>query len=202
MDREQLTKARVAVIGGGWSDEREISLSSATECQRALTEAGFEAVDLLDLAARDFVSRLMGGSYDVAFVALHGRYGEDGSIQGLLDILHIPYTFSGVSASAAAAEKQIAKAVFREAGIPVPEGVDLPAGVELSEKCVDSLVERLGLGAVGLGGPDEGVEQRAGELVVGQPRKHRPPRCADGILRARGNNTPGRPAPRPGARGW
>lgn len=145
MDREQLIKARVAVIGGGWSDEREISLSSATECQRALLEAGFEAVDLLDLAARDFVSRLMGGSYDVAFVALHGRYGEDGSIQGLLDILHIPYTFSGVSASAAAAEKQIAKAVFRDAGIPVPEGVDLPAGVELSEKCVDSLVERLGL---------------------------------------------------------
>ncbi len=145
MDREQLMRTRVVVIGGGWSDEREISLSSATECRRALTEAGFETVDLLDLAAHDFVAQLMGGGYDVAFVALHGRYGEDGSIQGLLDILHIPYTFSGVSASSAAAEKQIAKAVFKEAGIPVPEGVDVPAGTVLSEACVDSLVERLGL---------------------------------------------------------
>lgn len=145
MDREKLMGTRVAVIGGGWSDEREISLQSATECQRALREAGFQTVDLLDLAARDFVSRLMGGGYDVAFVALHGRYGEDGSIQGLLDILHIPYTFSGVAASSAAAEKQIAKAVFKDAGIPVPEGVDVPAGQALSEACVDSLVERLGL---------------------------------------------------------
>ena len=145
MNREKLMGTRVAVIGGGWSDEREISLQSATECQRALREAGFQTVDLLDLAARDFVSRLMGGGYDVAFVALHGRYGEDGSIQGLLDILHIPYTFSGVAASSAAAEKQIAKAVFKDAGIPVPEGVDVPAGQALSEACVDSLVERLGL---------------------------------------------------------
>ena len=145
MDREQLLRMRVAVIGGGWSDEREISLSSATECQRALTEAGFATVDLLDLAARDFVSRIMGGGYDVAFVALHGRYGEDGSVQGLLDVLHIPYTFSGVAASAVASEKQLAKAVFKDAGIPVPEGVDLPAGVSLTDEAVDALVDRLGL---------------------------------------------------------
>lgn len=145
MDREQLLRMRVAVIGGGWSDEREISLSSATECQRALTEAGFATVDLLDLAARDFVSRIMGGGYDVAFVALHGRYGEDGSVQGLLDVLHIPYTFSGVAASAVASEKQLAKAVFKDAGIPVPEGVDLPAGISLTDEAVDALVERLGL---------------------------------------------------------
>lgn len=145
MDREQLLRMRVAVIGGGWSDEREISLSSATECQRALTEAGFATVDLLDLAARDFVSRIMGGGYDVAFVALHGRYGEDGSVQGLLDVLHIPYTFSGVAASAVASEKQLAKAVFRDAGIPIPEGVDLPAGISLTDEAVDALVDRLGL---------------------------------------------------------
>ena len=145
MDREQLLRMRVAVIGGGWSDEREISLSSATECQRALTEAGFATVDLLDLAARDFVSRIMGGGYDVAFVALHGRYGEDGSVQGLLDVLHIPYTFSGVAASAVASEKQLAKAVLKDAGIPVPEGVDLPAGISLTDEAVDALVDRLGL---------------------------------------------------------
>ena len=94
MDREQLTSQRVVVIGGGWSDEREISLESATEVRSALLEAGFSTVDLLDLASRDFVGRLVAGSYDVAFVALHGAYGEDGCIQGLLEILHIPYTFS------------------------------------------------------------------------------------------------------------
>ena len=145
MDRDQLMKTRVAVIGGGWSDEREISLKSATECQGALLQAGFMSVDLLDLASRDFVGRLMGGGYGVAFVALHGRYGEDGSVQGLLDILHIPYTFSGVAASAVASEKQLAKAVFKDAGIPVPEGVDIPAGEVLSDEHLDALVERLGL---------------------------------------------------------
>ena len=145
MDREQLLGKRVVVIGGGWSDEREISLSSATECQAALREAGFQSVDLLDLAAHDFVARLVAGSYDVAFVALHGVYGEDGCVQGLLEVLHIPYTFSGVAASAVASEKQLAKAVFQDAGIPVPEGVDLPGDEPLSEKAADALVERLGL---------------------------------------------------------
>lgn len=145
MDREQLTSQRVVVIGGGWSDEREISLESATEVRSALLEAGFSTVDLLDLASRDFVGRLVAGSYDVAFVALHGAYGEDGCIQGLLEILHIPYTFSGVSASAAASEKQVAKAVFDAAGIRAPRGVDVAAGAVLSEDQIDQIVEHLGL---------------------------------------------------------
>lgn len=145
MVREELKRLSVVVIGGGWSDEREISLQSAGECRRALEEAGFERVDLLDLAADDFIDRIRQGGYDVAFVALHGTYGEDGCIQGLLEVLRIPYTFSGVAASAAASEKQVAKAVFREAGIPVPEGVDVPAGTVLSKEQLDELVERLGL---------------------------------------------------------
>ena len=145
MVREELKRLSVVVIGGGWSDEREISLQSAGECCRALEEAGFERVDLLDLAADDFIDRIRQGGYDVAFVALHGAYGEDGCIQGLLEVLRIPYTFSGVAASAAASEKQVAKAVFREAGIPVPEGVDVPAGTVLSKEQLDELVERLGL---------------------------------------------------------
>lgn len=145
MDREQLTSQRVVVIGGGWSDEREISLESATEVRSALLAAGFSTVDLLDLASRDFVGRLVAGSYDVAFVALHGAYGEDGCIQGLLEILHIPYTFSGVSASAAASEKQVAKAVFDAAGIRAPRGVDVAAGAVLSEDQIDQIVEHLGL---------------------------------------------------------
>lgn len=144
MDREQLMGKRVVVIGGGWSDEREISMKSAEECRRALVDAGFTTVDLLDLAARDFVAKLVGGGYDVAFVALHGMYGEDGCIQGLLEILHIPYTFSGVAASAAASEKQMAKAIFKAAGIPVPEGFDLPCGVQLNDSELDCLIDRLG----------------------------------------------------------
>lgn len=145
MDREQLTSRRVVVIGGGWSDEREISLESATEVKGALLEAGFTSVDLLDLAQKDFVGALVVGNYDVAFVALHGAYGEDGCIQGLLEILHIPYTFSSVAASAAASEKQIAKALFASAGIRAPRGVDLPAGAKLTSEQADELVEELGL---------------------------------------------------------
>ena len=145
MDTEQLKRQRVAVIGGGWSDEREISLQSATEVRAALLEAGFEAVDLLDLAGDDFVARISSGAYDVAFVALHGAYGEDGCIQGLLEVLHIPYTFSGVAASAAASEKQMAKALFDEAGIRTPRGVDVPAGAGLTDGQIDQIVESLGL---------------------------------------------------------
>ena len=145
MDKDELLSKKVVVIFGGWSDEREISRSSATECQRALVEAGFEAVDMLDLADKNFVSQLMEGGYDVVFVAMHGAYGEDGCIQGLLEILHIPYTFSGVAASAASTEKEIAKAVYAAAGIRTPRGVDVAAGTVLTDDQVDGLVERMGL---------------------------------------------------------
>lgn len=142
---DRLRSTHVVVIGGGWSDEREISLLSATECRRALTEAGFERVDLLDLAADDFIERLTAGSYDVAFVALHGAYGEDGCVQGLLEVLHLPYTFSGVAASALASEKHLTKVVLAEAGIPVPAGVDLPAGEALDATTAERLASELGL---------------------------------------------------------
>ena len=145
MDSKSLRDRKVAVVGGGWSDEREISLESATEVRGALLEYGFKTVDLLDLADADFVSKISRGGYDVAFVALHGAYGEDGCIQGLLEILHIPYTFSGVSASAAASEKQVAKAVFAAAGIRAPRGLDVAAHEHLSDEQIDALVDELGL---------------------------------------------------------
>lgn len=145
MDRERLRSLRVAVIGGGWSDEREISLKSASRCHDALVEAGFTGVDTLDLASRDFLTRLVSGGYDVAFVAMHGAYGEDGCVQGLLEVLHLPYTFSGVAASAVSSEKQLAKAVFDEAGIRTPRGVDVSADTRLSQEQVDELVASLGL---------------------------------------------------------
>ena len=147
MDREQLTSRRVVVIGGGWSDEREISLESANEVRSALLEAGFATVDLLDLAARDFYARLVSGGYDVAFVALHGAYGEDGCIQGLLEILHIPYTFSGVGGAAGPPALQKCKAPVSPPPhrIRAPRGIDLPVGEQLTDAQIDSIVEDLGL---------------------------------------------------------
>ena len=145
MDRQELLNKKVVVICGGWSDERDISILSANECHDALLEAGFGTVDVIDLASRDFVPRLMSGGYDVAFVAMHGSYGEDGCVQGLLEVLHMPYTFSGVAASAVASEKQLSKAVYEAAKIRAPRGVDLAAGTALTDDQVDSLVEELGL---------------------------------------------------------
>lgn len=145
MERSELFGLKVVVLAGGWSDEREISLSSGAACRDALLEAGFNHVDLLDIAADGFVTTIASGGYDVAFVAMHGAYGEDGSIQGLLEILHMPYTFSGVLASAAGTAKEVAKALYREAGIPVPRGIDVACDAELTSAEVDAIVSDLGL---------------------------------------------------------
>lgn len=144
MPNQDVTASRVAVLAGGWSDEREISLMSGGEVAEALREAGFSVVDLLDPASDGFAQRLVVGSYDVAFVAMHGRYGEDGAIQGMLDVMHIPYTFSGVFASSLAMEKDVAKVMFARAGIPVPEGVEL-RGAEHTGQELDAIVDSLGL---------------------------------------------------------
>lgn len=145
MDREQLKALRVAVIGGGWSDERDISMESATQCRDALLEAGFAHVELIDLAAPDAVLTLVRGGFDVAFVAMHGRYGEDGCIQGLLEVLHVPYTFSGVTASAVGSEKDLSKAIYESAGIRAPRGIEVKAHAALSDDQVDRVVAELGL---------------------------------------------------------
>ncbi len=136
---------KVAVLAGGWSDEREVSLSSAREVVAALRDAGFDRVDLLDVAADDFIANISGGSYDVAFVAMHGKYGEDGCVQGLLEILHIPYTFSGVLASSLAMQKNVTKTIYRRAGIPVAEDVTIEAGRIPTQQDADDIVARLGL---------------------------------------------------------
>ncbi len=145
MDKTDVTQCKVAVLTGGWSDEREISLSSGRACEQALKEAGFAKVELIDIADDDFIPRLMAGGFDVAFIAMHGPFGEDGCVQGLLEVLHIPYTFSNVLTSAIASEKAYAKTLFRSAGIPVAEGVELPAGHVPDEGESASLVDRLGL---------------------------------------------------------
>lgn len=112
---------KVAVLMGGLSAEREVSLSTGRGCARALREAGYEVVEVD--AGRDLAVRLAEIRPDVCFNALHGRWGEDGCVQGILEWLAIPYTHSGVLASALAMDKERAKDVFRAAGIPVAASV-------------------------------------------------------------------------------
>ncbi len=111
----------VAVLMGGWSAEREISLRSGKACGDALEAQGYR-VTRVDVA-RDVAEVLARLTPDAAFNVLHGRPGEDGTIQGILEILRIPYTHSGVLASALAMDKPVAKVVMAAAGVPVPEGV-------------------------------------------------------------------------------
>ena len=112
---------RVAVLMGGRSAEREVSLVSGRECAAALRVAGYEAIEVD--AGPDLVARLIEIKPDVVFNALHGRWGEDGCVQGLLEWLGLPYTHSGVLASALAMDKSRAKAAYRAAGLPVVESV-------------------------------------------------------------------------------
>ena len=111
----------VAVLMGGPSAEREVSLSTGRNCAAALREAGFTVVEVD--AGRDLAERLVALKPDVCFNALHGRWGEDGCVQGLLEWLGIPYTHSGVLASALAMDKERTKAVYRAAGLPVVDSL-------------------------------------------------------------------------------
>jgi len=110
----------VAVLMGGWSAEREVSLRSGRACAEALEKQGYR-VTKIDVG-RDIASVLQTLRPDAAFNVLHGRPGEDGTLQGILEIAGIPYSHSGVLASAMAMKKDLAKTVFRAAGIPTPGG--------------------------------------------------------------------------------
>lgn len=112
---------RVAVLMGGWSNERPVSLSSGRECAQALRNSGYDVTEV-DVG-RDVAQVLRQLDPDVAFNALHGPFGESGMIQGLLELLQIPYTHSGVLASALAMDKHQAKIVMKAAGIPVTDHV-------------------------------------------------------------------------------
>jgi D-alanine-D-alanine ligase len=110
----------VAVLMGGWSAEREISLRSGKACADALVRRGYR-VTRIDVG-RDIAAVLTTVNPDVALNVLHGRPGEDGTLQGILEILAIPYSHSGVMASAVAMQKDVAKALFTAAAVPVPTG--------------------------------------------------------------------------------
>jgi D-alanine-D-alanine ligase len=111
----------IAVLFGGRSAEREVSLVTGRGCAKALREEGFDVVEID--AQDDLPQRLKAARPDAVFNALHGRWGEDGCVQGLLELLCLPYTHSGVLASALAMHKQRAKDVFRAAGLPVADSV-------------------------------------------------------------------------------
>ncbi|WP_298906840.1 D-alanine--D-alanine ligase [uncultured Aliiroseovarius sp.] len=113
--------SKVVVLMGGPSAEREVSLSSGEECAKALAGEGYDVVKID--AGPDLAERLKAEAPDVVFNALHGRWGEDGCVQGLLEWLQIPYTHSGVLASSLAMDKERAKDTFRAAGLPVVASV-------------------------------------------------------------------------------
>ncbi|MBN2027386.1 MAG: D-alanine--D-alanine ligase [Actinobacteria bacterium] len=115
--------SRVAVLMGGTSAEREVSLRSGKAVSRALRELGHEVSDI-DIGP-EIVEQLavLQGRIDVAFIVLHGRMGEDGTVQGVLELLGIPYTGSGIMASAMAINKHMSKQIFRANAIPVAEDV-------------------------------------------------------------------------------
>jgi D-alanine-D-alanine ligase len=111
--------SRVAVLKGGRSLERQVSLRSGARVEEALENLGHEVISI-DVGA-DLVERLLADRPDVAFIALHGRDGEDGTVQELLEVMGIPYTGSGVSACIRAADKVLAKHAMRDRDIPTPD---------------------------------------------------------------------------------
>jgi D-alanine-D-alanine ligase len=113
---------RVAVLMGGWSSEREVSLTSGRGCAAALGRLGYDVVSIDVSRDVSALIRALSPKPDAVFNALHGRFGEDGCVQGLLNILEIPYTHSGLLASAIAMDKPMARTLFAARGLRVAEG--------------------------------------------------------------------------------
>jgi D-alanine-D-alanine ligase len=130
----------VAVLKGGRSAEREVSLNTGAQVAAALAARGRDVVEV-DTGSPDFIDELRRAGPGVAFICLHGRFGEDGTMQGLLELLDIPYVGSGVLASALAMDKVMSKHLFAHAGLPSPPWIHLKAGEVWS---VDDVVTTLG----------------------------------------------------------
>lgn len=123
MKEQSLKKKKIGVLMGGLSREREISLKTGKAIRRALIEKGYNACGI-DVG-RDIVEKLLKEKIEIAFIALHGRYGEDGTIQGMLELMGIPYTGSGVLASALCLNKVMAKKVLIYEQLPTPPFISL-----------------------------------------------------------------------------
>lgn len=120
------SRGGVLVLKGGRSAEREVSLNTGAQVGRALSEAGFEVTEL-DPVDPAFLGALRDSTADVAFICLHGRWGEDGTVQGLLELIAMPYVGSGVLASALAMDKAMSKLVYGTAGLRTPDWMALRA---------------------------------------------------------------------------
>ncbi len=131
---------RIAVLLGGRSAEREVSLNSGAQVARALRERGHEVVEI-DPLDDDFVALLRASRADVVFIALHGRLGEDGTMQGLLEVLGLPYVGSGVLASAVAMNKVVSKHLYTQAGLKTPAYLALRRGAPID---VERITAELG----------------------------------------------------------
>ena len=130
---------KVALLAGGTSGEKEISQASGDGAQKALEEAGFP-VERLDPAVKNDLKRLIEEHFDVAFLCLHGKGGEDGTIQGMLQLLGIPFTGSGVLASATAINKAKSKIMYEKAGISIVPGVNLSINDEINIDDIEAIV--------------------------------------------------------------
>ena len=137
-------ECRVALLAGGTSGEREISIASGKGAKGALEEAGF-AVDWIDPANKEDLKRLIEEPYDVAFLCLHGRNGEDGVMQGMLELIGLPYTCSGVLASATAMDKARSKVFYELDGLPTPPSVTL---TKKQQYDADAIAEEIGVPCV------------------------------------------------------
>ena len=129
------TDLHVAVVKGGRSVERQVSLVSGRECAAALRRVGYK-VSEVD-AGNDLTKKLGRLSPDIIFNALHGRYGEDGCVQGLFEWLELPYTHSGVQASALAMNKDIAKTIFKSENLPVAESICTSSALAFSKHLME-----------------------------------------------------------------
>ncbi|MEM9056885.1 MAG: D-alanine--D-alanine ligase [Pseudomonadota bacterium] len=165
---------RVAVLMGGFSAERDISLQTGRAVLAALERLGLDAepVDTRSNAVR----ALLDGGFDSAWIALHGRGGEDGSIQGLLEYLQLPYTGSGVAASALCLDKLRSKRLFRAAGLSTPEWVVVGA-----DDSVDAVAERLGFPVM--------IKPASEGSSVGMRRADSPAELAAGVAAARAHDS-------------
>lgn len=136
---------KILVICGGFSTEREISLRSGKAIYEALIRKGYSNTELFDLR-RDNIAKILTKKPDIAFLGLHGRGGEDGSIQGFLELAGIPYTGPGVAASAVCMDKILTKRVLKDAGLPTAKfEVWRKEECKNVAKIIDSLIEKLGL---------------------------------------------------------
>ena len=137
----------VALLYGGISDEREVSIASGMSVLEALEDEGFIVIPI-DTGEKEFINELIEARPDLAFIALHGKGGEDGCIQGFLETLGIPYTQSGVESSALAMDKRVSKILYENCGLATPAFLEIQQNKKPDEADLDKIIEKIGLPCV------------------------------------------------------